>query len=137
MSTVILLLTLVLFASGCARFGKMFKDEDANEGIPVEELFPRNQAELGPDRVQQRRRMAFRQDESIVQRMPGVLRIVAHLREEERGDQIGGRQARRRMPASGLRRGSNRLDPEAGCDVFQCRHGRRLYGHEHPPDRNS
>ncbi len=37
--TVILLLTLVLFASGCARFGKMFKDEDANEGIPVEELY--------------------------------------------------------------------------------------------------
>ena len=37
--TVILLLTLALFASGCARFGKMFKDEDANEGVPVEELY--------------------------------------------------------------------------------------------------
>jgi len=37
--TVVLLLALVVFASGCARFGKMFKDEDANEGVPVEELY--------------------------------------------------------------------------------------------------
>ena len=37
--TVILLLALVVFASGCARFGKMFKDEEANEGVPVEQLY--------------------------------------------------------------------------------------------------
>ncbi|MGH8077860.1 MAG: outer membrane protein assembly factor BamD, partial [Lysobacter sp.] len=37
--TFIVLLTLVLFASGCARMSKMFKDEDANEGVPVEELY--------------------------------------------------------------------------------------------------
>jgi outer membrane protein assembly factor BamD len=37
--TVVLLLALVVFASGCARFGKMFKDEEANEGVPVEELY--------------------------------------------------------------------------------------------------
>ena len=37
--TFILLLTLALFASGCARMGKMFKDEDANEGVPVAELY--------------------------------------------------------------------------------------------------
>jgi outer membrane protein assembly factor BamD len=37
--TVILSLALVVFASGCARFGKLFKDEEANEGVPVEELY--------------------------------------------------------------------------------------------------
>ena len=35
----VLLLTLVLFASGCARMSKLFKDEDANEGVPVEQLY--------------------------------------------------------------------------------------------------
>lgn len=34
-----LLLTVVLVASGCARFGKMFKDEEAIEGVPVEQLY--------------------------------------------------------------------------------------------------
>jgi len=34
------LLLIVLFAgSGCARFGKMFKDDNANEGQPVEQLY--------------------------------------------------------------------------------------------------
>ena len=37
--TFVLLLTLLVFASGCARMSKMFKDEDANEGVPVEELY--------------------------------------------------------------------------------------------------
>ncbi|KGM56572.1 competence protein [Lysobacter arseniciresistens ZS79] len=37
--TVVLLLALVVFASGCARFGKMFKDEEASEGVPVEQLY--------------------------------------------------------------------------------------------------
>src|SRR5690606_7178452 len=37
--TIVLLLALVVFASGCARFGKMFKDEEANEGVPVEQLY--------------------------------------------------------------------------------------------------
>ena len=37
--TFVLLLTLVLFASGCARMSKLFKDEDANEGVPVEQLY--------------------------------------------------------------------------------------------------
>ncbi len=36
----LLLLLIVVFAgSGCARFGKMFKDKDADEGQPVEQLY--------------------------------------------------------------------------------------------------
>lgn len=34
-----LLLVVVLAGSGCARFGKMFKDGDADEGQPVEQLY--------------------------------------------------------------------------------------------------
>lgn len=34
-----LLLVVVLAGSGCARFGKMFKDKDADEGQPVEQLY--------------------------------------------------------------------------------------------------
>ncbi len=34
-----LLLIVVLAGSGCARFGKMFKDKDADEGQPVEQLY--------------------------------------------------------------------------------------------------
>ena len=34
-----LLLVVVLAGTGCARFGKMFKDKDADEGQPVEQLF--------------------------------------------------------------------------------------------------
>lgn len=37
---VLALLLIVVFAgSGCARFGKMFKDQDADEGQPVEQLY--------------------------------------------------------------------------------------------------
>ena len=34
-----LLLIVVFAGSGCARFGKMFKDKDADEGQPVEQLY--------------------------------------------------------------------------------------------------
>lgn len=34
-----LLLIVVVAGSGCARFGKMFKDKDADEGQPVEQLY--------------------------------------------------------------------------------------------------
>ncbi len=37
--TFILLLALVVFASGCTSMRNMFKDDDANEGVPVEELY--------------------------------------------------------------------------------------------------
>ena len=36
----------VLATSGCARFQGMFKDKDANEGVPVAELFEKGHAEM-------------------------------------------------------------------------------------------
>ena len=41
---VLLLLVVVLTASGCARIKGMFKDEDENEGVPVEELYDKGHA---------------------------------------------------------------------------------------------
>ena len=37
--TVLLLLVIVLTTSGCARIKGIFKDEDENEGVPVEQLY--------------------------------------------------------------------------------------------------
>ena len=37
--TVLLLLAIVLATSGCARIKGIFKDEDENEGVPVEQLY--------------------------------------------------------------------------------------------------
>ena len=39
--TLLLLLVVTLAGSGCARMGKMFKDENKNEGQPVETLYDR------------------------------------------------------------------------------------------------
>ena len=39
--TALLLLLVMVAASGCARMGKMFKDENKNEGLPVETLYER------------------------------------------------------------------------------------------------
>ena len=43
---VLLLLVVVLTASGCARIKGMFKDEDENEGVPVEELYDKAHASM-------------------------------------------------------------------------------------------
>jgi outer membrane protein assembly factor BamD len=37
--SLVLMLVVVCFASGCARFSGLFKDEEENEGVPVEELY--------------------------------------------------------------------------------------------------
>lgn len=37
--TLLLLLVVLLASSGCARIGKMFKDENKNEGLPAETLY--------------------------------------------------------------------------------------------------
>lgn len=41
-----LLLIVVFAASGCARMGKMFKDKDADEGVPVEQLYDKAHASM-------------------------------------------------------------------------------------------
>ena len=43
---VLLLLVIVMTASGCTRLKGMFKDEDENEGVPVEQLYDKGQAQM-------------------------------------------------------------------------------------------
>ena len=42
----LVLMLAMLATSGCARFQGMFKDKDANEGVPVAELFEKGHAEM-------------------------------------------------------------------------------------------
>ncbi|MDH5833053.1 outer membrane protein assembly factor BamD [Luteimonas kalidii] len=43
---ILLLLVIVLTTSGCARIKGVFKDEDENEGVPVEELYDKGQGQM-------------------------------------------------------------------------------------------
>ena len=45
-SALLLVLLAVFAASGCARMKNMFKDEDANEGVPVETLYERGHGQM-------------------------------------------------------------------------------------------
>ncbi len=52
----------------------------------------------------------------------GIARIFwieAHLREKERGHQVGHRTAARRVAAASLRCRTHRIHPEPRCDIFQ------------------
>lgn len=44
---ILLLLVAMLATSGCARMKGMFKDEDANEGVPAEELYDTGRKSMG------------------------------------------------------------------------------------------
>ncbi|TWI14153.1 Beta-barrel assembly machine subunit BamD [Lysobacter ruishenii] len=44
--TTALLLAITVAGSGCARMGKMFKDENANEGQPVEQLYDKGHTSM-------------------------------------------------------------------------------------------
>ena len=44
--TVLLLLVIVMATSGCARLKGVFKDEDENEGVPVEQLYDKGQGQM-------------------------------------------------------------------------------------------
>ena len=43
---ILLLLVIVLTTSGCARIKGVFKDEDENEGVPVEELYDKGYGQM-------------------------------------------------------------------------------------------
>ena len=98
----------------------------------LQQLFARKQPGFGPRRVQNRRGVPLRQHEPIVVDVLRVLRIEPHLAEEERGDDLGRRQAARRMSGSRFGRGPHRIDAELSGDVLQsgkrCRHLRFHFG---------
>ena len=54
-----------------------------------QQLIARDDARLGPGGIEDRRRVSFRQHEAIVVGVLRVARVVAHLREEQRRDDVG------------------------------------------------
>ena len=72
-----------------------------------------------PGGVEDRRRVPLRQHEAVVVGILRVLRIEAHLAEEQRRDDLGRRHAGRRMTAPGFGRRLDRIDAKLGGEVLQ------------------
>ena len=67
-----------------------------------EQVLALQEAGLGPRGVQERRRMPFRQHETVVVGMLRIARVVAHLGKEQRRDDVGRRAARAGVAAARL-----------------------------------
>ena len=63
--------------------------EVAAELAELEQFLHREEPGLGPGRVQQRRGVAFGEDEPVVVVVVGVLRVVTHVPEEQGRHQVG------------------------------------------------
>ena len=85
----------------------------------LEELVARKRAGRGPRRVENRRRVAFRQHEAIGLGVMRILRIEPHLREKEGRHDLGRRHARRRMARAGRGRRSDRVDPKLRGEIVE------------------
>ena len=86
----------------------------------LEQFLRREKAGLGPGRIQQRRRVTLRENESIVVEIVRVLWLIPHVPEEKRGHNVGRGTARGRVPAACSRRGGNRMNPQLIGDALQC-----------------
>jgi hypothetical protein len=71
-----------------------------------------------PRGVKQRRGVAFRQNETVVVIVVRILRIVTHLPEKKRGDQIRRREARGRMSAARRRRRGDGMNSQLVGDAL-------------------
>ena len=94
----------------------------------LELFFTRKKARFGPRGIQDRCGMAFRQHEPVRVRVARILRVVAHLREEQHGDDFGRREAGRGMSAAGFGRRPHAVDAQPRGDVVQCGSGRGSHG---------
>src|SRR5690242_13151260 len=92
----------------------------AVELAQFEQMFYRKKSGFRPGRVKQWSRMAFGKDEPVIVVEMRVLRIIAHVSEKERGDEISGGAARSRMAAAGSRRLLDRVDPQLVGDALKC-----------------
>ena len=79
----------------------------------------RKHAGRRPGRVQDRRRVAFRQHEPIRFRMLRVAGIESHLGKEQRRDDLRRRQARRRMSGAGFGRREHRIDSKLCGEILE------------------
>ena len=94
--------------------------EVAAELAQLEQFLRREQPGLGPGRVQQRRGVAFGENEAVVVVVMRVLRVVAHVPEEQRRHQVRRRTARSGMPAARRRGRRNGMNPQLVGDALQA-----------------
>ena len=105
----------------------------------LQQLGPVECARFSPRRIQHRRGVAFRQNESIAVGVVRIFRQESHLGEEKRGDEVRRRAARRRMSAARFGSRFDGIDPQPSGRVFQSRdergtigwHDRRFYRIRH------
>ena len=76
------------------------------------QVLPREQTQLRPNGVQQRRRVAFRENQAVVVRVTRVFWIKPHVAKEQRGGQIRGRTAGTGMAAASGGGGGNGIDAQ-------------------------
>src|SRR5258708_33856318 len=86
----------------------------------LEQVVSRKKPCLGPGRIEQRGRVALRQDEPVVVVVVGVLRVIAHVSEEQCGYDVRGRAAGSWMAAAGGCGGCVGGNPKLGGDAFQA-----------------
>ena len=85
----------------------------------LQHVLARERAGRRPGGVQQRRRVAFRQHEAVGLRMLRIVRVESHLGEEQRRDDVGRRETRRRMAGTGLRRRAHRIDAKLCGEIVE------------------
>ena len=68
--------------------------EIAVDAAQSQQALHRNRSRLRPRGIEQRGRVSLREHEAVVVGMRRIVRMVAHDPEEERGDEVRGRQAR-------------------------------------------
>ncbi len=91
------------------------------EPAQLEQIRAGEEPGVRPGRVENRRRVPFRQHEAVVVGILRVLRIEAHLAKKDGRDNLGRGHARRRMTAPGLGRRLDRIDTKLGGEVSEGR----------------
>ena len=84
----------------------------------LQQFRDRHKAVFRPGGVQQRRGMAFGENETVIVMKMGILGIIFHVAEEQRGDNIRRRTARGRVSAARRRRGFNGMNAQLVGDSF-------------------
>ena len=103
------------------RAGRDVDPRDPRRRVPLEDrvelpvrqqLLLRDRAGGAEHRVEERRRVALREDEPVVVRVVRVVEVVAQVLREQHGHQVGRGHARGRMAGARLRGGADRVDPQ-------------------------
>src|SRR5262249_54366179 len=79
-----------------------------------------HKSSLGPGGIQQRRRMTFGKNETVVVIIFRILRVVPHVPEKQSSDQVRRGTARSWMSTARRRGCSYRVDAQLIGDAFQC-----------------